>query len=185
MNREKSIELLNKAVAEELLSTEQYLYFHFHCADKGFMPLADIFMRISIVEMKHIDALAERILFLKGDVDLAPSGTVKKIRDVSEMLKFSCKLEEGSIADYKPARRQRDENAFRKAHFRRGGTPRHFRHRAWQPRNFRRRIPFLAGNQPLERGGKGQCKQIARRTHGGATRGFPAQKSSERKKIGL
>ena len=100
MNREKNIELLNKAVAEELLSTEQYLYFHFHCADKGFMPLADIFMRISIVEMKHIDALAERILFLKGDVDLMPSGTVKKIRDVSEMLKFSCKLEEGSIADY-------------------------------------------------------------------------------------
>ena len=58
MNRDKSIELLNRAVAEELLSTEQYLYFHFHCADMGFMPLADIFMRISIVEMKHIDKLA-------------------------------------------------------------------------------------------------------------------------------
>lgn len=100
MNRDKSIELLNRAVAEELLSTEQYLYFHFHCADMGFMPLADIFMRISIVEMKHIDKLAERILFLKGDVNLAPSGVVERIRDVEGMLKHSCGLEESSIADY-------------------------------------------------------------------------------------
>jgi ferritin dps family protein len=100
MNREKSIEMLNKAVAEELLSTIQYLYFHFHCADKGYMLLADIFMRISIVEMKHIDILAERILFLKGDVDMVPAGATQKIRNVEEMLKFSCKLEEESINDY-------------------------------------------------------------------------------------
>lgn len=66
----------------------------------GFMPLADIFMRISIVEMKHIDKLAERILFLKGDVDLAPSGVVERIRDVEGMLKHSCGVEESSIADY-------------------------------------------------------------------------------------
>ena len=28
---EKNIELLNKAVADELSAVHQYLYFHFHC----------------------------------------------------------------------------------------------------------------------------------------------------------
>ena len=32
---EKSIELLNKAVADELHAVHQYMYFHFHCDDHG------------------------------------------------------------------------------------------------------------------------------------------------------
>ena len=31
--KEKSIELLNKAVADELLAVHQYMYFHFRCDD--------------------------------------------------------------------------------------------------------------------------------------------------------
>ena len=30
--REKSIELLNKAIADEMSAVHQYMYFHFHCA---------------------------------------------------------------------------------------------------------------------------------------------------------
>ncbi len=33
--RKKSIELLNKAVGEELTAVHQYMYFHFHCDDQG------------------------------------------------------------------------------------------------------------------------------------------------------
>ena len=31
--REKSIELLNRAVADELTAVHQYMYFHFYCDD--------------------------------------------------------------------------------------------------------------------------------------------------------
>ena len=36
MNREKSIELLNAAVGDELAAVHQYLYFHFHLDDQGY-----------------------------------------------------------------------------------------------------------------------------------------------------
>ena len=66
----KSIELLNKAVADELSAVHQYMYFHFHCDDQGLDLLASIFKKTGIDEMKHVEKLAERILFLNGDVDM-------------------------------------------------------------------------------------------------------------------
>src|SRR5512143_835154 len=80
MDRTKSIELLNKAVADELQAVHQYMYFHFHLADQGFAPLSMLFKRIAIQEMGHIEILAERILFLKGDVEMAPAGPVEPIQ---------------------------------------------------------------------------------------------------------
>ena len=41
---ERSIELLNKAVADELSATHQYMYFHFHCEDQGYELLAGFFI---------------------------------------------------------------------------------------------------------------------------------------------
>ena len=63
--KEKSIELLNKAIADELNALHQYMYFHFHCDDQGYDLLAGLFKRIAIEEMIHVEKLAERILFLK------------------------------------------------------------------------------------------------------------------------
>ena len=40
---EKSIELLNKAVADEMYAVHQYMYFHFHCDDQGLELLANLF----------------------------------------------------------------------------------------------------------------------------------------------
>ena len=100
MNREKSIELMNKAAADELLAIEQYLYFHFICDDRGYDPFAAIFKRVSIVEMTHLEMLAERILFLGGDIVLKAAGPVEQIRDVKQMLEKSMELEEGSVDDY-------------------------------------------------------------------------------------
>ena len=77
--KEKSIELLNAAVADELLAVHQYMYFHFHCDDQGYNLLANLFRRTSIEEMVHVEKLAERIIFLKGDVDMKLSGKVKQI----------------------------------------------------------------------------------------------------------
>jgi bacterioferritin len=77
---EKSIELLNKAVADDLL--------------------AGLFKRTAIEEMGHVEILAERILFLKGEVEMVPSMEVQKIHDVRAMLELARKMEEESVKEY-------------------------------------------------------------------------------------
>lgn len=96
----KSIELLNKAVADELSAVHQYMYFHFHCDDQGFDLLANLFRRTAIAEMLHIEQLAERILFLKGEVEMLASEEVKKIQDVQKMLELAAAMETSSANDY-------------------------------------------------------------------------------------
>ena len=97
---EKSIELLNKAVADELSAVHQYMYFHFHCDDQGYELLAGLFKRTAIEEMIHIEKLSERILFLKGEVEMKASEAVKKIHDVEEMLKLAAQMEIDSARSY-------------------------------------------------------------------------------------
>ena len=74
---EKSIELLNKSVADELAAVHQYMYFHFHLEDLGFAPVSENCSSAQAglsgpskastkMEMGHVESLAERILFLKG-----------------------------------------------------------------------------------------------------------------------
>lgn len=97
---EKSIELLNKAVADELSAVHQYMYFHFHAEDQGYELLAGLFMRTAIDEMEHIERCAERILFLGGDVVMEASMDVEIIQDPKEMLKKGRAMEEESVGDY-------------------------------------------------------------------------------------
>ncbi|MCX8083813.1 MAG: bacterioferritin [Calditerrivibrio sp.] len=96
----KSIELLNKAIAEEMTALQQYMYFHFHCDDKGLDLLSTMFRQNAIQEMIHVERFAERILFLKGEVEMKASQEVQKITDPEEMLKMARKLEEDAIALY-------------------------------------------------------------------------------------
>ncbi len=98
--KKKSIELLNKAVADELTAVHQYMYFHFHCDDQGFDLLANLFKRKAIEEMIHVEMLAERILFLKGEIDMTLSSAVKPVQNVREMLKMAAGMEESSANDY-------------------------------------------------------------------------------------
>ncbi len=100
MRHEKSVELLNKAVADELSAVHQYMYFHFHCDDQGYDLLAQLFKRTAIEEMLHIEKLAERILFLGGEVEMLASHEVKKIHDIKEMLEMGCQMETDSAHDY-------------------------------------------------------------------------------------
>jgi len=97
---EKSVELLNKAVGDELQAVHQYMYFHFHCDDQGLDLLANLFKATAIQEMIHIEVLSERILFLKGEVEMAAAGPVEKLRNVKDMLEKARKMEEGSAREY-------------------------------------------------------------------------------------
>jgi len=49
------------------------MYFHFHRDDQGYDLLANLFKKTAIDEMIHIEQLAERILFLKGEVEMMAS----------------------------------------------------------------------------------------------------------------
>jgi len=111
MNRESSIALLNKAVGDELAAVHQYMYFHFHLDDQGFAPLAGLFKRIAITEMGHIERLAERILFLKGDVTMAANASVQQITDPAEMLAKAAQMEQESAADYNQSAQKCAANA--------------------------------------------------------------------------
>lgn len=97
---EKSIELLNKAVADELAAVHQYMYFHFHLDDQGYNLLSGLFRRTAIEEMGHVEILAERILFLKGEVTMKTAFDTVLVHNVSEMLAKGRQMEEESARDY-------------------------------------------------------------------------------------
>jgi len=111
MMYEKSVELLNKAIADELTAVHQYMYFHFHCDDQGFDILAALFLRTAMEEMVHIERLAERNLFLKGEVEMKATREVKKIHDVGEMVILAQHMEESSILDYNRFANECSQNA--------------------------------------------------------------------------
>lgn len=97
---EKSIELLNRAVADEITALHQYMYFHFHCDDQGYDLLAGLFKKTAIEEMIHVEKLSDRILFLGGDVEMKASAEVNKVQDINEMLKMARQMEIDSARDY-------------------------------------------------------------------------------------
>ena len=111
MEPNKSIELLNKGIADELQAIHQYMYWHFHLDDQGFGPLAALLKRIAIVEMGHAERLAERILFLKGDVDMVAAGVVERITEPEAILTTAAEMEQSAAAMYNKFAIMCSENA--------------------------------------------------------------------------
>ncbi len=100
MDKQKSIDLLNKGIGDELSAVHQYMYFHFHCDDQGYDLLAKLFKKIAVDEMMHVEHLAERVLFLEGEVDMTLSANVEKVHDVKSMLEMAAKMETQAAEDY-------------------------------------------------------------------------------------
>lgn len=96
----KSIERLNEAVSMEIASSLQYMYFHVHFEDAGYEYLARLMKQTSISEMRHIEELSERIMYLEGDVDMNPLEKTLPITNVSEALTFAMNLEQSTIDKY-------------------------------------------------------------------------------------
>jgi bacterioferritin len=111
MDTQKSIALLNQAVADELLAVHQYMYWHFHLDDQGFGPLAGLLKRTAIVEMEHVEKLAERILFLKGDVKMKVAASVEPITEPADILARAAAMEQQSAHDYNSAALECSANA--------------------------------------------------------------------------
>ncbi len=97
---EKSVKLLNTAIADELAAIHQYMYFHFHLDDLGYAPLANLLKMTAIQEMQHAEMIAERTLFLGGEVEMVVGRKVEKIHEAAAMLEKAKGLEQESIAMY-------------------------------------------------------------------------------------
>jgi bacterioferritin len=111
MDTQKSIALLNKAVGDELQAVHQYMYWHFHLDDQGFGPLAALLKRTAIAEMGHVEKLAERILFLRGDVRMVPAGQVQSIVEPADILTRAGEMEQESARDYNKSALECSANA--------------------------------------------------------------------------
>ena len=99
-DKSKSIDLLNRAIADELAAIHQYMYFHFHLDDLGYTPLANLLKQTAIAEMTHAERIAERILFLGGEVEMNVGREIEKIHEPEKMLEHGKQLEQGSIDMY-------------------------------------------------------------------------------------
>jgi bacterioferritin len=99
----KVIDLLNAARSRELGAITQYMAQHYELEDQDFGKLAKKLKEIGIQEMKHAEALAERILFLKGEPTSKPDGIAKKGQSIADMLKTDMALESAAIKMYNEA----------------------------------------------------------------------------------
>ena len=98
----KVVEELNKALREELTAINQYFLHAEMCENWGYKKLSEYIKKQSIGEMKHAEALMERILFLDGSPTMKPLElTVGK--DVREMLQSDLTLELSAVKDYNAA----------------------------------------------------------------------------------
>ena len=100
---QKVIDLLNAARSRELAAISQYMIQHYELEDSDFGKLAKKMKEIAIQEMKHAEALAERILFLKGTPMTKPDAEAKKGQEMEAMLTTDMALESQAMKMYNEA----------------------------------------------------------------------------------
>ena len=99
----KVIEMLNAGRARELGAILQYMAQHYELDNDDFGKLAKVLKTTAIVEMKHAEALAERILFLGGVPTSKPAGDVKRGQKIADMIATDMGLEEDAVKLYNEA----------------------------------------------------------------------------------
>ncbi len=105
-------DLLNKAIARELQVSIQYMWQHVLWRGvKGF-AVKDAFRSIGVAEMKHAEAIAERLNYFRGVPTTKPT-PIFVGESLKEMLEFDKKAEEEAIELYNEivevARKEGDE----------------------------------------------------------------------------
>ncbi len=108
----KLLEMLNQAIAREMQVAIQYMWQHVQWVGvKGF-AVHDELKAIAITEMKHAEAIAERLFYLGGTPTTKPTEIVVG-KTLKEMIERDVKDEENAIKLYKQiiaqARREKDE----------------------------------------------------------------------------
>jgi bacterioferritin len=94
------IDLLNQGRARELTAIGQYMAQHYELDDAMYGKLADRAKAIAIMEMKHAEALAERVLFLGGVPSSKPDTAILKKQSIPDLLKTDIGLEAEAVRLY-------------------------------------------------------------------------------------
>ncbi len=96
----KVIARLNAALKEELTAISQYFLHAEMCENWKYDKLGSFIKKQSIDEMKHAEALIERILFLDGAPVLTELSPLTVGTNVKEQIESDLKLEIGAVAMY-------------------------------------------------------------------------------------
>jgi bacterioferritin len=96
----KVVAALNEALREELLAINQYFLHAEMCENWHYIKLASHIKKESIDEMKHAEALIERILFLDGTPNLTEPMRLTIGANVKAQLESDLKLEVDAVAMY-------------------------------------------------------------------------------------
>ena len=96
----KVIAELNAALKEELTAISQYFLHAEMCENWKYDKLGDYIKKQSIDEMKHAEALIERILFLDGTPNLTELLSLSVGQNVKEQFANDLKLEINAVAMY-------------------------------------------------------------------------------------
>jgi len=112
MASKKLLDMLNGAIAREMQVVVQYMWQHVQWIGvKGFAT-KDAFEEIAIAEMKHAEAIAERLFYLGGIPTTKPD-PINVGKTLKEMIAQNVKDEAKAIAMYKEiielARKESDE----------------------------------------------------------------------------
>jgi len=94
------LDLLNKSIAREMQVAIQYMWQHVEWKGiKGF-AVKDELEKIAVTEMKHAEAIAERLVYLGGKPTTKPE-PIFVGDSLKEMLEQDQKDEEGAITLYR------------------------------------------------------------------------------------
>jgi bacterioferritin len=99
----KVIAELNAALKEELTAINQYFLHAEMCENWKYDKLGSFIKKQSIDEMKHAEALIERILFLDGTPNLTESLQLNVGQNVKQQIENDLKLELNAVAMYNTA----------------------------------------------------------------------------------
>ena len=91
------IDVLNEVLTAELTAVNQYFIHAKMCQNWGFNVLASHIRAESIDEMKHADALIERILFLEGVPNVQRYHKITVGETVQEQLELDLKMEYDAV----------------------------------------------------------------------------------------
>lgn len=100
MTSKELLELLNDAIARELQVSIQYMWQHVQWKGTEHFAVKDELKKIAIQEMKHAEAIAERLFYLGGIPTTKPS-PIFVGENLKEMLTQDVKDEENAITLYK------------------------------------------------------------------------------------
>ena len=112
----KVIAALNEALKEELTAINQYFLHAEMCENWHYDKLGDYIKKQSIDEMKHAEAIIERILFLDGTPNMTELMQINVGQNVKAQLENDLKLEVEAVGQYNKAvelARQEGDNASR------------------------------------------------------------------------